>query len=55
MTQEDKELLLGDLCARLPYDIKCKDQYGDYINVNIYNTHIEQGGTNVNGGQKQRL
>lgn len=23
MTQEDKELLLKDLCARLPYGIKC--------------------------------
>lgn len=41
MTQEDKKLLLKDLCARLPYGIKCKDQYGDYINVNIYNAHIE--------------
>lgn len=24
MTQEDKDLLLQDLCARLPYDVKCK-------------------------------
>ena len=24
MTQEDKELLLKDLCARLPYGVKCK-------------------------------
>ena len=23
MTQEDKELLLRDLCARLPYGVKC--------------------------------
>ena len=23
MTQEDKELLLKDLCARLPYEVKC--------------------------------
>ena len=23
MTQEDKELLLKDLCARLPYNVKC--------------------------------
>ena len=23
MTQENKELLLKDLCARLPYDVKC--------------------------------
>lgn len=41
MTQEEKELLLKDLCARLIYGIKCKDQYGDYININIYNAHIE--------------
>lgn len=24
MTREDKELLLKDLCARLPYHVKCK-------------------------------
>ena len=24
MRKEDKELLLKDLCARLPYDVKCK-------------------------------
>jgi hypothetical protein len=24
MTQEDKELLLRDLCARLPYHVRCK-------------------------------
>ena len=24
MTKEDKELLLKDLCARLPYHVKCK-------------------------------
>ena len=41
MTQKDKELLLKDLCTRLPYGVKCKDQYGDYIDVNIYNAHIE--------------
>ena len=26
MTQEDKELLLKDLCARLPYGIKVQDE-----------------------------
>lgn len=41
MPQENKELLIKDLFARLPYGVKCKDQYGDYINVNIYNAHIE--------------
>lgn len=25
MTQENKQLLLKDLCARLPYGVKCKD------------------------------
>ena len=24
MKQEDRELLLKDICARLPYDVKCK-------------------------------
>ena len=24
MTQEEKQLLLTDICARLPYDLKCK-------------------------------
>ena len=28
MTQEDKQLLLQDLCARLPYGVKC-DRYGN--------------------------
>lgn len=27
MTQEDRELLLKDLCARLPYGVKCKVNY----------------------------
>ena len=29
MTQEDKELLLKDLCARLPYNVKVKVECGD--------------------------
>ena len=28
MTQEDKNLLLQDLCARLPYGVKCHFKYG---------------------------
>ena len=28
MTQEDKELLLIDLCARLPYEVLCEDMEG---------------------------
>ena len=27
MTQEDKELLLQDLCARLPYGVKCRGTF----------------------------
>ena len=29
MTQEDKELLLKDLCARLPYGVKCYIKFDD--------------------------
>ena len=29
MTQEDKELLLKDLCARLPYGVKIQVPYED--------------------------
>lgn len=41
MIPEDQNLILVDLCGRLPYDIKIQDEYGDYINVNIYNANIE--------------
>ena len=36
MLQEDKELLLRDLCARLPYSVCVQDEYGeiDYVNYN---------------------
>lgn len=36
MTQEEKELLLRDLYARLPYSLCVQDEYGeiDYINYN---------------------
>lgn len=36
MTREDKELLLKELCARLPYSLCVQDEYGeiDYINYN---------------------
>lgn len=47
MTQEDKELLLKDLSARLPYEIKvhCKwnmfqgdriSEYGELVSINTY-------------------
>jgi hypothetical protein len=32
MTQEDKELLLKDLCARLPYGVKVQHQHQNYLN-----------------------
>lgn len=35
MTQEDKKLLLKDLCGRLPYGVKAQipDVYGGYMTV----------------------
>ena len=41
MELKDGELLLKDLCARLPYGVIVKEQYGDYIQVNLYNAHLE--------------
>ena len=29
MNENDKELLLKDICGRLPYDVKYQVQYGD--------------------------
>lgn len=37
MTQEDKELLLKDLCARLPYGVVCADKYVDEKFINKWN------------------
>ena len=47
MTQEDKELLLRDLCARLPYGVKIELTWwvmgeGTYINTTLEPDHIEQ-------------
>lgn len=33
MTQKDKELLLKDLCGRLPYGIKGTNAYGMIVNL----------------------
>lgn len=41
MTQEEQNLLIRDLCGRLPYGVKIKEQDGDYTDVNIHNAHIE--------------
>lgn len=47
MTQEDKELLLIDICARLPYGVKIELTWwvmdeGTYVNVTLEPEHIEQ-------------
>ena len=47
MTQEDKDLLLKDLCARLPYGVKIELTWwvmgeGTYINTTLEPDHIEQ-------------
>lgn len=36
MTEEDKELLLRDLCSRLPYGVKYKDAHGDKEILDIW-------------------
>lgn len=33
MKQEDKDLLMKDLCARLPYGVKCQVQEDEYIYI----------------------
>ena len=35
MTQEDKELLLKDLCARLPYRVKVNTIQGDFTIIGL--------------------
>ena len=49
MTQENKELLLKDLCARLPYGVICHTEEGDghlcSINQTIFGTEY---GININ-------
>lgn len=43
MTQEDKELLLKDLCARFPYGVKCRFE----ITIDTYKTiEFSREGTN---------
>lgn len=58
MTQEDKELLLRDICARLPYGVKCKYydicegaydegkicgfERQEYVHINGACVHIEE-------------
>ena len=33
MTQEEKDLLLKDLCARIPYGVKCQVQEDEYTYI----------------------
>ena len=40
MKQEDKELLLKDLCARLPYDVKVYDKNGNFNTSYVNLLHI---------------
>lgn len=40
MTQEDKELLLKDLCARLPYGVKVQDELGRINKLVIGNNDL---------------
>ena len=35
MTQEEKQLLLRDLCARLPYGVKIQTWYGEIITSDL--------------------
>ena len=42
MTQKDKELLLKDLCARLPYGVKVQDELGRINKLVIGNTDLNR-------------
>ena len=40
MNKEDKELLLQDLCARLPYGLYVQDEYGDIVYISYNDVHF---------------
>ena len=40
MVQEDKELLLTDLCARLPYGVKINTIQGDFTLLSLTNERV---------------
>ena len=42
MTQEDKELLLKDLCARLPYGVKVQNELGKINKLVIGNADLNR-------------
>ena len=41
MTQEDKELLLKDLCSRLPYGLKVKSEHYSFPVTILYSGNID--------------
>lgn len=52
MTQEDKELLLKDLCARLPYNVKCCAENnpkisGDLVGIIGENVYLFSSGYGI--------
>ena len=57
MKQENKELLLKDLCARLPYGVKCQVKEDEYvyngtlcrIEVDNRNGHLLDFNESING------
>ena len=53
MTQEDKDLLLKDLCARLPYDVKCYDEAQK--ETGIFNHFEYEGFGRIHNGRGVRF
>lgn len=57
MTQEEKELLLNDICTRLPYGVKCQIQEDEYtyigtlcrIEVDNKNGHLLDFAESISG------
>jgi hypothetical protein len=57
MTQEEKELLLNDICTRLPYGVKCQVQEDEYtyigtlcrIEVDNKNGHLLDFAESISG------
>ena len=50
MTQEDKELLLKDLCARLPYEVKVKCEKYSFPVTILYSGNIDEVKFKETGG-----
>ena len=44
MTQEEKQLLLKDLCARFPYDVivECSIESGESIDLILNTSHLDE-------------